>query len=201
MKVDDIIRETKRLADDDQSILTTDIQDWIDMCIGRINQACKCNIPTISSLPTSTIPSFDARYHEILVLFCVGKYREGDSDYTAAQYFMKEFQDMLSIMQRDMPINPSIQLGDSWLQLAATSDGQTIFSLVGMPYGSYFNNLVVYQNDVEITDYCTFDLRNKQMTIDTGNVTIKNADKISVNFLDDSETNNAPYEWWERAGW
>lgn len=201
MKVDDIIREVKRLADDDQSIKTSDIQDWIDLGIDEINQNLKSNIPYISSLATSTIPKFDSRYHSILIKWCVAKYREGDSDYTAAQYFMKQFTDTLDMMQRDMPVPPSLRNDDSIIQLTATSDGQSIYNIPTLPLGSYYGSLKVYQNDSEITDYCTFNSRTKQMVIDTTSVTIKTNDTISIDFEINSELDNPPYTWWARSGW
>jgi hypothetical protein len=200
MKVDDIIREVKRLSDDDQSILTSDIQDWIDLGINRINQALKCNIATISSLSTSTIPNFDARYHEILVLFAVAKYREGDSDYTAAQYFMGLFADMLKVMERDMPKNPSIRLDDSIIQLVA-ADTSGIFNVPTLPTNAYFNNIFVYKNDNDISQYCTFNSLSKQMIVDIANAPISVNDKITVDYEINSALDTPPYGFWGQTGW
>lgn len=198
MKVDDIIRKVKTLADNDQSIKTSDIQDWIDLGIDEINQSMKSSIPYISGLPTSTIPQFDERYHNVLVQYCVAKYREGDSDYTAAQYFDAQFKDTLNLMQRDMIVAPSLRDDDSIIQLTATSNGQVTYDVPTLPLGSYYGIIQVYQNDVEITEYCKFNSLVKQMTIDTGHVTIANGDKISIDFEINSELNNPPYTWW---GW
>lgn len=201
MNVNDILRETRRIADQDDSILLADVQDWVDAGINRINQACQANIPTISSLPATTVPSFDPRYHEILVMFCVMKYREGDSDYTAAQYFQKQFEEMLAIIQRDMSIPPSLHDGPDWMQLTATSDGQITFSLTNLPTGLYFSQIEVYQNDNRITEYCTFDSQYDTMTVDAVNVAIKANDKISLNFFEDGELISPTYEWWGQTNW
>lgn len=201
MKVDDIIRKTKRLADDDQSILTTDIQDWIDLAIDRINQALQCNIPYISSLPTTTVPAFDQRYHECLVFYCLSKYREGDSDYNASGYFDKKFMDMVDVMQRDMPLNPSTRMDFNVLQLTPP-DTTGIIPTVALPFGSYFDQIFTYQNDKDISQYCTYDPTFQTLTIDITNVTnLATTDKITVVFENNSDLNAPPYQWWGTSGW
>lgn len=201
MNITDIIRKTKRLADDDQSILTSDIQDWIDLAIDRINQALKCNIPYITGLTLSTIPSFDTRFHEILVNYCVAKYREGDSDYSSAQYFMKLFDDMLDVMQRDMTLNPSIRMDYNVLQLTPP-DTTGIISTVNLPFGSYFDQIFTYQNDVDISKYCTYNSISQTLTIDITNITnLTTTDKITVVFENNSDLNAPPFQWWGSTGW
>lgn len=201
MVIDDIIRITKRLCDDDQSIQTSDLTDWIDLGIDDINQMLGTNIAHITGQPTNTTsPNFDSRYHQCLVFFCVAKYREGDSDYNAAQYMGKKFEDMLAVMQRDMPLNPSIRKDDNVLQLVA-ADTTGIFDVSTLDNGAYFSLLLVYQNDKDISKYCTFNHLTEQMTVDIVNAPIAVNDKITIIFEMNSAINNPPYEWWRNQGW
>lgn len=201
MNIDAIITETKRLCDDDQSIANADIQSWIDLAINRINQALKVNIPTISALPTTTVPSFDARYHEVLILFCIIKYREGDSDYTAAQYFQQQFNEMLSIMQRDMTIPPSLRMDESIQQIVVTDATVSVYTLT-IPYGSYYSNLVVYWNDAIVDSrYYTIDQYDKTISFDVANIIFVVNDKISIDYELNAITNQPPLDWWGNMGW
>lgn len=201
MVIDDIIRITKRLCDDDQSITNSDLTDWIDMGIDAINQQIGANIDHITGQPTNTTsPNFDSRYHQSLVDFCVMQYRLGDSDYNAAAIFEKKFGDMLALMQRDMPLNPSVRKDDYVLQLVA-ADTSGIFDTSALDSGVYFNVLLVYQNDKEITQYCRFDYVTEQMTVDTGNAPIAVNDKITIVFEENPALNNPPFDWWRGTGW
>jgi hypothetical protein len=68
-----------------------------------------------------------------------------------------------------------------------------------IPYGSYFDEIVVYLNDIKLlsTDYT--------IQMDTGTITILKTltvnDKITVNFENNSDLNNPPYQWWGQSGW
>ena len=192
MKVDEIVTATRSLAENDQSIPQADIITWIDQGINRINTAMQANIPLVTGLPTTTVPAFDPRFHESLVLFCVAKYRESDSAYNDAQYFMGQFGDMVLTMQRDMELLPSTEMGYDWLQLVATTS-KYIYDL-SIPSGSYYDNIEVYVKDVKITKY-TVSPTAKTLNI-SPTVTLTTGDKITVHFENNSDLNSPPYQWW-----
>lgn len=201
MVVDDIIRIAKRLCDDDQSIQTSDLTDWIDMGIDELNKNLSIQIPHITGLPTnSTSPNFDSRYHNILVDYCIIKYREGDSDYNASGYFLKVFNDKLQQMERDMPKNPSIRTDYDVMQLTPP-DTTGVIPTTQLPYGAYFDNIRIYQNDVDITSYCTLDSVAMTLTIDITQLTVAITDKITIVFDNNAEMENPPYSWWANSGW
>lgn len=201
MVVDDIIRIAKRLCDDDQSIQTSDLTDWIDMGIDELNKNLSIQIPHIAGLPTnSTSPNFDSRYHNILVDYCIIKYREGDSDYNASGYFLKVFNDKLQQMERDMPKNPSIRTDYDVMQLTPP-DTTGVIPTNQLPYGAYFDNIRIYQNDVDITSYCTLDSVAMTLTIDITQLTVAITDKITIVFDNNAEMENPPYSWWANSGW
>lgn len=201
MVVDDIIRIAKRLCDDDQSIQTSDLTDWIDMGIDELNKNLSIQIPHITGLPTnSTSPNFDSRYHNILVDYCIIKYREGDSDYNASGYFLKVFNDKLQQMERDMPKNPSIRTDYDVMQLTPP-DTTGVIPTNQLPYGAYFDNIRIYQNDVDITSYCTLDSVAMTLTIDITQLTVAITDKITIVFDNNAEMENPPYSWWANSGW
>jgi hypothetical protein len=188
----EIVTATRSLAENDQSIPEADIVIWIDQAINRINTALQANIPMIKGLPTSSVPQFDPRFHEALVLFCVGKYRESDSAYNDAQYFMGQFQDMTIQMQRDMVLLPSTQVGYDWLQLVGVT-GTYVYNL-NIPSGSYYDNIEVFLKDVKL-EYYTVNSANQTLSI-KATQTITTGDKITVHFENNSDLNNPPYQWW-----
>lgn len=195
MKMDDIIAATRKLAEDDQSLASSDITTWVDMAINRINIALQANIPTVSGLPTTTVPAFDPRFHESLVLFAVSKYREADSAYSDAGYFLNEFNNMLTTMQRDMELLPSVQVGYNWKQMVVTN--ATVWNYpLDIPYGSYFDDVVLYINDKPVTAF-SLDLTNRLLKI-SPTVVLATNDKITLKIENNSDLNSPPYQWW---GW
>jgi len=199
MKMSEIITKVKSLAENDQSIVNTDITNWVGDAINRINQAMQCNIPTTGGNTTTLVPAFDVRFHEALVQFSVGRYRESDSDYNGAMYWMNKFETMLNQMQRDMQLNPSTRVDYNVQQITGIASTQ-VYSL-SIPYGSYFDIINVYVNDIlkdGSNDY-TVSVDNKNITFI--NVTIAANDKITIIFENNSDLNNPPYEWWGQSGW
>lgn len=199
MMMSEIITKTKSLAENDQSIANADITGWVDDAIGRINQAMKSNIPTTSGNTTTLVPAFDARFHECLVIFAVAKYRESDSDYQSAQYFLGTFDDMLKIMQRDMTLLPSVRVDNNVQQIVVPNTTTFVFTLV-MDYGSYFDNISVYNNDILVDDkYYKLDVTNRQITFIA--YTFAANDKVTILFENNSDLSNPPYQWWAGSGW
>jgi hypothetical protein len=196
MKYDEITESIISLAENDQSIDDVAMAGWVRDGINRINAALNTNFP--SSLAGSDEPAFDSRYHEALVIFGVAKYRESDSAYSDAQYFMQQFDNMLQIMQRDMQIPPSYKTDYNYKQIVVTDATIFVYNL-DIPYGSYFDDIVVYLNDVKLasSDY--------KIQMDTGTITILTTltvnDKITVNFENNSDLNAPPYGWWGNSGW
>ena len=199
MQMSEIISKVKSLAENDQSIPNADITGWVDDAINRINQALKTNIPTTGGNTTTLVPSFDTRYHESLVLFAVSKYRESDSDYQAGQYFLSLFDDMVRVMQRDMDINPSVRADANVQQIVITDVNDLIYDLY-MPYGSYFDEIKVYQNDTLVKPtYYTLSLTSNTITFVGLSLSVN--DKITIVFELNSDLNAPPYEWWGQSGW
>lgn len=199
MMMSEIITRTKSLAENDQSIPNADITGWVDDAINRINQAMKSNIPLTGGNTTTLVPAFDARFHECLVIFAVAKYRESDSDYQAAQYFLQTFDSMLAQMQRDMTLLPSVRVDSEVQQIVVTSASVFTYNLI-MDYGSYFDNVSVYLNDV-LVDSKNYTLSIEKRTVTFKGITLTVADKITVIFENNSDLNNPPYQWWNQSGW
>lgn len=199
MQMSEIFAEVKSLAENDLSIQDSQITKWVDQGINRINQLLQCDIPRTIGKPTTYIPEFDERFHECLILFSVGKYRESDSDYNAAQYLMGQFNDMCMQMQRDMVIKPSFRKDFNVQQIIVT-DASKLTHYLSMPSGSYFDKVEVYKND-EIVDPGYYGISFGSRTITFKGVTLTVNDKITVVFENNSDLNNPPYEWWGQSGW
>lgn len=199
MQMSEIFTAVKSLAENDQSIQNSDITIWVDNAINRINQALKTNIPLTSGKPTTYVPEFDIRFHEALVLFAVAKYRESDSDYNSAQYFLQTFNEMVNVMQRDMTISPSMRVDDNVQQIVVANASTLTYNLI-MDYGSYFDTLTIYQNDVVVdSKYYSINMDKRQLTFK--GITLTVADKITVLFENNSDLSNPPYQWWGQTGW
>lgn len=199
MLISEIISQVKTLSENDLSIPDADITQWVDFAIDRINIALSTTIPHIKGVATSQSPQFDARYHESLVMFAVGKYREGDASYSDAQYFLGQFNDMLMQMQRDMVIQPSIRTDYNIQQIVVTSAAVFAYTLT-MPYGSYFDDVVVYKNDAEVdSKLYSFSIDNRTITFK--GLTLAVNDKITIKFENNSDLNAPPYQWWGQSGW
>lgn len=181
-----------KLSDDDTSILDSTILSWINSGINRINQALQCNIPRLTG-GVDEVPAFDERFHESLVLFAAAKYREADSAFNDSGYFLNEFNEMLLLMQRDMKLLPSVQVGKEWIQIVVTDATQFNYPL-DMPLGSYLDDVYVYINDV-ITKSYTLNLSNQELRINP-TVTLVVGDKISMKIENNSDLNSPPYQWW-----
>lgn len=199
MQMSDIITKVKSLAENDQSIANADITGWVDDAINRINQALHANFPTTGGNTTTLVPSFDARFHEALVLFAVAKYRESDSDYQAGQYFINLFDDMIRVMQRDMFIAPSYRMDGTVQQITVTNASTVTYNLT-MPFGSYFDDIQVYQND-NLVDPSNYRITQYTKQITFLNITLAVNDKITIDYELNSEINQPPYEWWGGMGW
>lgn len=199
MMMSEIIAKVKSLAENDQSIANADITGWVDDAIGRINQAMKSNIPTTAGNTTSLVPAFDVRFHEALVIFAVAKYRESDADFQSAQYFSMQFDDMVRTMQRDMTLLPSVRVDDQIQQIIVTNASVFTYNLI-MDYGSYFDYVSVYKNDILVDplNYST-SLQKRQITFK--GITLAVNDKITILFENNSDLNNPPYQWWGESGW
>jgi hypothetical protein len=195
--MDEIMDAIISLAENDQSIDDVAMSTWVSQGINRINVALKTNFP--SSLAGSEEPAFDSRYHESLVIFGVAKYRESDSAYADAQYFMQQFNDMLLQMERDMEIPPSDQTDYNYKQILVTNAGTVVYNL-DIPYGSYFDDITVYLNDNPLVNRTDYNINQG-----TGTLTMIAAltvnDKITVKFENNSDLNNPPYSWWGQSGW
>lgn len=197
MQLADIKTYVKNLAEQDLSIQDADILRWINSAIDRINVALQADIPKITTQPDTYEPEFDSRFHESLILFANAKYRESDADFNSAGYFMNEFNSMLITMQRDMNIKPSQRKDRDVQQIVVTNASTLVYNLT-MPYGSYFDLIQVYKNDVLV------DPINYRLTLNTKQITFQGItlavnDKITVVFENNSDLNNPPYEWW--TGW
>jgi hypothetical protein len=193
MMMSEIITKTKSLAENDQSIASTDITAWVDDAIQRINQAMQCNIATTGGNTSTLVPAFDPRFHECLVNFCVGRYRESDSDYNGAQYWMNKFENMLNLMQRDMVLQPSSRVDYNVQQILATS-GTLVYTLT-IPSGSYLDIITVYKNDV-LVDPSGYSISGINKNITFSGITFATNDKITIVFENNSDLNNPPYLWW-----
>jgi hypothetical protein len=68
-----------------------------------------------------------------------------------------------------------------------------------IPYGSYFDDIFVYLNDVKLTSGFTIDSNNGTITFVTVTLTVN--DKITVQFENNSDLNSPPYGWWGQSGW
>lgn len=199
MQMSEIFTSVKSLAENDQSIQNSDITIWVDNGINRINQALKTNIPLTTGKPTTYVPEFDIRFHEALVLFAVAKYRESDSDYNSAQYFLQTFSDMVNVMQRDMTISPSMRVDDNVQQIVVANASTLTYNLI-MDYGSYFDTLTIYQNDnVVDSNYYSINMDKRQLTFK--GLTLAIGDKITILFENNSDLSNPPYQWWGQTGW
>lgn len=194
MQMSEIFASVKKLAEDDQSIADATITDWVDMGINRINQSLQANIPITKGKPTTYVPEFDVRFHESLVLFAVAKYYEGDSAFNNAQYFMGEFQGLVSQMQRDMVLKPSTMMDYNTIQFIVPS-AATLTYMLNLPYGSYFDDIRVYHNDGLVDPmYYVIDGNTGKLTF-RGYVLATN-DKITVKYENNSDLNSPPYQWW-----
>lgn len=184
----------KSLAEQDLSITDADIVRWIDSAIDRINVALQCKIPSVTGQPDTYEPEFDSRFHESLVIFANAKYRESDADFNSATYFMNEFDKMLMNMQRDMELKPSTRKDYNVQQIVVTNPTTMVYDL-SMPYGSYFDYVKVYHNDVELNPHSyTFDVNTKKVTMKGISLVLN--DKITILFENNSDLNNPPYAWW-----
>lgn len=195
MKMSEIIYKVKSLAENDQSIADTDISKWVDDAINRINQTLQCNIATTGGNITTLVPAFDERFHEALVLFSVGRYRESDSDYNGAGYYMNQFTDMLHTMQRDMVISPSSRIDFNVQQIIGLVNTQSY--TLSIPSGSYFDIINVYVNDI-LQNPTAYTITSDTTNITFNTITINANDKITIVFENNSDLNNPPYQWW---GW
>jgi hypothetical protein len=194
MKMSEIFTAVKSLAENDTGISNNNITMWVDQAINRINQALQANIPVTTGKPITYEPEFDVRYHESLVLFSVGKYRESDSDYNSGVYFMNQFADMVRTMQRDMVLQPSVRTDYNIQQIIVENAGTLLYTLT-MPYGSYFDVITVYNNNVLLDSmYYSINLNTKSITFK--GISLVPNDKITIVFENNSDLNNPPYGWW-----
>lgn len=199
MQLSDIYASIKSRAENDLSITQTDLTTWIDLGIQRINQQLKTAIPITNGQPTTYVPQFDPRYHEALILFAQAMYRESDADFNSSQYYLNQFNAMVDVMQRDMTIPPSLRVDEDVQQIIVTSATTLTYNLT-MPDGSYYGDIVVYQNDVVVDDTTyTIDPYAKTLTFVTTPLVIN--DKITVEFQLDDNLINPPYQWWGHSGW
>jgi hypothetical protein len=194
MNMTEIFAAVKELAENDQSIADATITRWIDQGINRINQALQSNIPKTSGQPETYVPAFDERFHESLVLFGAAKYYEGDSSYNNAQYFMGEFDSMVNTMQRDMVLKPSTIVDYNTQQIIVTDTSAFSYTL-NMPYGSYFDVIEVFVNDVPV-DPKYYTINSATRTLVFIGIPLVLNDKITVRFENNSDLNAAPYSWW-----
>lgn len=192
MTMDEIFEEVVILAENDQSISETNVLNWCNQALQRINVALQAKIPLIVDTGL-TVPAIDPRYHEALILFSVAKYRESDSSYNDANYFMGQFNDMVATMQRDMVIPPS-QRGDYNIQQIIVPDSNTYLYALTIPDGSYYDDIKVYHNDVEIRSF-NVDSANRRINI-SATIPLVSDDKLTVIFENNSDLNAAPYQWW-----
>lgn len=200
MNLGDYKRKIKSLAENDNSISATDITDWLDDAIGEVNQALKTNFPLMTGQPDTYSPEFDSRFHEVLMLFAQKRYREQDADYNSSGYWQAQFEGMLQVMQRDMTIPPSYRADPSVQQIVVPNPVVATFNIT-MPYGAYFSDLEVYQNDNRLYDdqgYWTVNQFNRQITF---TCSLTAGDKLTIVFVNDDVTNQPPFEWWGTVEW
>ena len=194
MKLSELKAYIKDLAEQDLSITDLQATRWIDSGINRINTALECNTPLVTGQPDTYEPEFDERYHEALIIFANAKYRESDADFSSATYFMNSFNDMLMDMQRDMVILPSVRK-DKDVQQIVVTDGTTISYTLSMPYGSYFDYIQVYKNNV-IVEPINYRITLNTKTITFQGISLVPNDKITIVFENDSALNQPPHAWW-----
>lgn len=192
MTYDEIAEAIVSLAENDQSIDDVAMSTWVSQAINRINVALNVNFP--SSISGTDVPAFDSRYHEALVIFGVAKYRESDSAYNDAQYFMVQFNEMLKTMQRDMEIPPSYKKDYNHQQIVVTNATTFMYNL-DIPYGSYFDDIIVYLND-KLVDNKNYAVSMSNKTITFTAVSFVVGDKITIKFENNSDLNAPPYQWW-----
>lgn len=196
MTLDEMITNVKILAENDQSISQEDVIRWVNLGINRINQHLQTNIPNVSSADLNAEPEFDKRFHESLVIFAVAKYYESDASYNNSIYYMNQFDDMVRVMQRDMKIKPS-QRADYNVQQIVVDQTISYEYPLEMPYGSYFDNVEVYVNDILVdSKYYTLDINRR--VIRFNGISLNPYDKITIVYENNSDLNSPPYVWW---GW
>jgi hypothetical protein len=197
----EIYSSVKSLAENDQSIVNSDINRWIDAAISRINQVCQSNIPLAGANAVGYTPQFDERYHDALVLFSVARYRESDSDYIGAGYFMNQFDIMLRDMQRDMYI-PYCYKKDYNVQVFTVDTGVLTFNL-NIANSAYYGVIDVYLAPVgdslneRLLDPSYYTINQDKKTI-TFTVTagLVQDDIISISYEANAAFENAPYGNW-----
>lgn len=192
MTYDEIVEGIISLAENDQSIDDVALARWIANGIDRINITLNTDFP--SSISGSEEPAFDSRFHEALIIFGVAKYRESDSSYNDAQYFMQQFNDMLMVMQRDMTIPPVFRKDKDVQQIVVENPTTMVYDL-SMPYGSYFDYIQVYKNSELVNPI------NYRITLNTKKITFQGIslvpdDVITIVFENNSDLNAPPYQWW-----
>lgn len=196
MTLDEIITNVKILAENDQSISQEDVIRWVNLGINRINQHLQVNIPVVDSSDLNIEPDFDKRFHESLVLFSVAKYYESDASYNNSIYYMNQFDNMVRVMQRDMNVKPS-QRADYNVQQIVVGQDVAYEYYLEMPYGSYFDNVEVYVNDILVdSKYYTLDINRR--VIRFNGISLNHYDRITIVYENNSDLNSPPYSWW---GW
>jgi hypothetical protein len=192
MTYDEIVEAIISLAENDQSIDDVALARWIANGIDRINITLNTSFP--SSLSGTEEPAFDSRFHESLILFGVAKYRESDSSYNDAQYFMQQFNDMIMVMQRDMEIPAAFRKDKDVQQIVVTNPTTLVYDL-SMPYGSYFDYISVYKNN-ELVNPISYRITLNTKKITFQGISLVSDDRITVIFENNSDLNAPPYQWW-----
>lgn len=201
MNLTTIYSRVKSLAENDQSIVNTDIDGWLDSAINKINQMCQSKFPVVSGNAGTYTPQFDDRYHDALVLFAVGRYRESDSDYNGASYFMNQFDSMVRDMQRDMYI-PYCFRKDYNVYSFTYDTAKSIWD-IDLPPSAYYGTIIVYIAPLgNAVNEKRLDPKYYTINADDNTITLKATytfaltDIISLNYEANAAFESPPYGNW-----
>lgn len=156
---------------------------------------------------------FDAKYHEIPVIYACMRFKELDSVLTEANSYRAQFYEMKKFFVQNYQM-PSYNRDDRLSQQFAPVTGQTAFVITKDTYDPSQGVLEVYKNGTRmvswskvistITDEATI-VTTTTTTNDPRGFILTNAcalgDRITAVWQEHEDVVDPPYQWWAGQGW
>lgn len=211
MNVQDMINAVNRRVDDVIDNVT--VVEYLNAGQNMMAVEVEALFVTLSVASLTYTPVYDAKYHEIPVLYACMRIKEMDSVLTEAANYRAQFDSQLKQFVLNYRVPPSLR-DDRMTQQFTAVAGQTVFVVTRETYDPDSSDVTVYKNNREwigwskvisqITDSSTI-VTTTTSTNDPNGIIINTGctagDLITITWDEHADVANPPYSWWAGQGW
>jgi hypothetical protein len=211
MILSDMINAINRRIDD--SIAVADATEFLNAGQNILAMEIGASFNQLNSSVLTGTFDFDAKYHEIPVIYACMRFKELDSVLTEANNYRAQFEQMKKVFIQSYQLPPALR-DDRLAQQFTALDGQTAFIITKETYSPTRGVLILYKNGSKLLTWTRVSSTVEDESLVSTTTTTTNdprgflltypcvlGDKITAVWQEHNDLVNPPYSFWAGQGW